>query len=327
MHVQTNPRLVHHERNKTDTERHFEVTTLQGLGRYLQNLRESMRVTQTSLSTRTGARAGRKISRSRISEIENAKRDRVSERELRVYMVGLKCAPHHIDRMVTVLRQCTVTPPGESSAGPVPVGSATPDPHLAGLAGVKDDLIPREEKSEDDPTTADHEDGRDERWAQPSRRRWQRHNMTLVGATALVVVALMGLGAELFPRRESADPPTSPGSPAALLVPPNAPFIVEDTKDLIQDATSPDPALVQVGERSIQTSEIHNRPAPGEAAGRDTTEHPIGYCCVHAEQDQIAGVDVLPRIKADWHSHATGASGGWLPDLRSYSARSFSGRE
>ncbi len=319
MHVQMSPRLVHQETNKTDIEIHFEVSTLQGLGRYLQNLRESMRVTQMSLSTKTGAMAGRKISRSRISEIENAKRDRVSERELCVYMVGLKCAPHHIDRMVKVLRQCTVTPPRESTACPVPAGSATPDP--------QDDLIPRKERSEDDPTAAHHENERDERWAQSSRRRWQRHNIALVAATALVVVALMGLGAELFPRRDSADPPTSPGSPAALLAPSDAPFIIDDTTDFIQNATSQDPALVQVDKRPTQTSEVRNRPAPGETTGRDTTERPAGYCCARAEQDQTVGVAGLPRIETDWHSYATGVRGGWLPDLRSYSARSLSGQE
>lgn len=303
MHVQANPRLVHHETNKTDADGHFGVTTLQGLGKYLQGLRESVRVTQTSLSVKTGAMAGRKISRSRISEIENAKRDRVSERELRVYMAGLRCAPHHIDRMIKVLRQCTVTAPKESTVSPVPADSATPDPYLAGLAGAKDDLIPGKEKSEDE---------RDERWAQLSRRRWQYHNMALVGATALVVVALMGLGAEFFPRQESAGPSTSRGSSDPLLLLPSAPLLVEDTTDLIQNATAPVPALVQVDKRPTQTSEIQNRPA-GEAAGRDTTEHLIGSCCVHPGQAQEADVGVLPSIKTDWHGYATGTRGGSIP--------------
>lgn len=298
--MQANPRIVHHKTDKIDTGEHLEVTTLQGLGRYLKGLRENMGVTQTSLSVRTGAMFGRKISRSRISEIENAKRDRVSERELRMYMVGLKCAPHHIDRAVKVLRQCAVTAPRESTTSLVPVDSATPDPYLAGLAGAKDD-----------PTAADHEDERDERWAQLSPRRWQRQNMALVGATALVVVALMGLGAELLPRGGSADPPTSRGSSGPLLLLPSAPLLLEDTMDLIQNATAPGPALVEVDKWPAPTSEIQNRPA-GEAAGRDTTEHLIGSCCIRAGQAQEAGVVVFPRIKTDWHSYATGVTGGYL---------------
>jgi transcriptional regulator with XRE-family HTH domain len=90
------------------------VTTLEDLGRYLHELRDKAKVTQESLSTKAGALTGHKLSRSRISEIENSKRDPVTEQELRGYMRGLKCAPRHIDQAVTVLRQCTA-PDGDST--------------------------------------------------------------------------------------------------------------------------------------------------------------------------------------------------------------------
>jgi transcriptional regulator with XRE-family HTH domain len=331
MHVQTNARRVHLETDKSDAAKDFYGTTLQDIGTYLQNLRENMRVTQASLSTKTGAMAGHKISRSRISEIENAKRDRVSERELRVYMIGLKCTPHHINRMVKVLRECTVTPPREYSADPVLTSSATPDPYPAGLAGAEDDLILRKEKSDDDPPTTGHEEKGHERWSQedtpinlfdgsqppPSRRRWQRRRIALAAATALTVGALTGLGAELFPRRESADPPTTLGSPTALLVQsPNSPRILDDTSGFIKNTTFPDPALVRVNQRSAQTSKIQDRPGLGDTASSDTTKHLVGHCCVHEAQDHAVGVAALPRVvEPDWHSYTTGARGGWRPDL------------
>ncbi|MGH7870516.1 MAG: helix-turn-helix domain-containing protein, partial [Candidatus Dormibacteraceae bacterium] len=184
-----NARLVRQGTGETYAEGSFEITTLQDLGSYLQNLRETRRVTQVSLSTRTGALAGRSISRSRISEIENAKRDPVSERELRMYMGGLKCAPHHIDRMVKVLRQCAVTPPKEPPANPVPTHSAISDPDPDRLSSVDDDLTLLKNKTEDHPRTACHDEEErklrpqedapihlvDASQPQPSRRRGQRY--------------------------------------------------------------------------------------------------------------------------------------------------------
>ena len=90
------------------------VTTLEDLGRYLHELRDSRGVTQESLSTKAGALIGRKVVRSRISAIENAKREPITEQELRGYMCGLKCAPRHIDQAVAVLRQC-MAPDGDST--------------------------------------------------------------------------------------------------------------------------------------------------------------------------------------------------------------------
>ena len=81
------------------------ITTLEELGTYLRGLRDSKRVTQEGLTAHTG----RKIARSRISEIENARRDPVTERELRAYLMGLKCTPRDIEQLVTVLTRCTTT--------------------------------------------------------------------------------------------------------------------------------------------------------------------------------------------------------------------------
>jgi hypothetical protein len=98
------------------------ITTLEGLGGYLQELRDTRRVTQEGLSTTIGAITGRKIVRSRISEIENATRDPITEQELRAYMRGLKCPHRHIDQAVKVLTQCTATTPAKGS----PAGTSSP---------------------------------------------------------------------------------------------------------------------------------------------------------------------------------------------------------
>jgi transcriptional regulator with XRE-family HTH domain len=319
MNVAMDACRIHPETDKGGINIGSAVVTLQDLGRYLRNLRENKRVTQVSLSTKAGAMAGRKISRSRISEIENAKRDPISERELRMYMVGLKCTPHHIDGLVKALRQFTVTPPRESPADPVPSSSAIPDSYFAELDDAKDNLTPRDEKYKDNlTTTGDEEEGR-ERWSQedrlthfcdapqpqPSRRRWQRHRIAIAAVTALVFVALTGLGAEFFLRQENANLSTSPGSPAALLGPSNTPLLREETRGFIKNVTSPDPAPVRANQRSTQISKVKDRPRLKDTS----TEHRVGHCCVHQGQNHAVDFVSLPSIEPDWHSYLAWARG------------------
>jgi Helix-turn-helix domain len=290
--------------DKPDDEDGFVGATPHEFGRYLQRLRESRGVTQTSLSTKTGAMAGHKISRSRISEIENAKRDRVSERELRVYMMGLKCTPQHINRMVTVLRQSTMTAPRESSADPVPTNSATPDPHSGGLTGAESGLTPRTERPGDDQDTPipSLEASR----SRVYHRREPGERVTLAVATALAVVALTGLGAELLRRGDSADlPPSWGGSPVVLALPPDNSPILGDTSDLVKNVTFPDP---------VQTSNIHDRPGLGKTASRDTTKRRAGHCCAHQAHDQAPGIAAVPDVEPHWYHYARGASSGWHPE-------------
>jgi hypothetical protein len=262
--------------------------------------------------------AGRKISRSRISEIENAKRDPVSERELRVYMVGLKCTPHHIDGLVKALRQFAVTPPRKSPADPVPSSSAIPDSHFAELDDAEDNLTLREEKYNDILATTGDEEGC-ERWSQedrpthfcdasqpqPSRRRWQRYRIAFAAVTALVFVALTGLGAEFFLRQESANQSTSPDSPAALLGPSNTPLLREETHGFIKDVTPPDPAPARANKLSTQISKVKDRPRLKDTA----TEHRVGHCCVYQAQNHAVDFVSLPSIEPDWHSYLAWARG------------------
>jgi transcriptional regulator with XRE-family HTH domain len=329
MHVQRNAQRVRDEVDKEDVG---FVITLQDLGRYLQNLRENRRVTQASLSTKTGAMAGRKISRSRISEIENAKRDPIAERELRVYMVGLKCAPHHIDRMVKALRQCAATPPRETPADPVPSRPAIPDPYLGGLGDADDDRAPREEKFADDPTTGGDEkegherlpqedtciDSLDASRPQPRRRCWQRHRIALAAATTLIMAVFTGLNAMFFLRRESVAPSTSLGSPAVLVaspnvppkVPTNVPPISEDTSNLSKSVSLPSGVPAQVDKWSAKTSKTRDRLPPGNAASRDTTQQGVGYCCVVLQHGEGLDPVSLPRIdQQKWRTY-TVQSGG-----------------
>ena len=274
--------------NELDAGGGFEViATLEDLGRYLQELRGKWHVTQESLSTKTGAITERKISRSRISEIENAKRDRVTERELRVYMRGLKCAPHHIDQVVKALTQCTAPPAKESPTGPDATSPATLDADPAGLGGAEDDLPPWEEKSDDDPVAAGHEDAGRDRWPQVnmcltplaaslpqlSRHRWQHRCSALAAVTALIVVALAGLGVGFSIRGESGDRPTPPANSTALLLPHSAPLIADDASDLIKDATLPSGAPVRVNRRFAEVWETWDRfVTRGDADSRDATQ-------------------------------------------------------
>ncbi|MGH3832696.1 MAG: helix-turn-helix domain-containing protein [Pseudonocardiaceae bacterium] len=231
--------------SELDAEGGFEgIATLEDLGRYLRGLREKRRVTQESLSTRTGALAQRKIARSRISEIENAKRDRVAERELRTYLCGLKCAPRHIDQIVAVLTQCTATPVRESSAGPDVTG-----PSAAALEALPVSL------------------------PQPSRRRPRRHRIGLVPVLAQVVVALVGLGAGFFLRGESGSRPTASDGYSALSVPHSTLPMAPDAVDVIKDATFPGGTPLPDNQRSPARTESRNWLASrGNATGRDATQ-------------------------------------------------------
>jgi transcriptional regulator with XRE-family HTH domain len=280
------------------------ITTLEDLGGYLQKLREKRRVTQESLSTKTGAIVGRKIARSRISEIENAKRDRVTEQELRVYMRGLKFTPRHIAQVVKVFTQCTATPVRESPGGPDAASFSALDAYPAGLGGAKGDLAPLEEESED-PAVAGHEgEGRDHRWRvdtcinpvatslpQSPRRRWQGRHIALGAATALIVVALVGLGIEFFLRGESRDRSMSPGSPATLLAPSSIPLISKDVSDIIKkDVTFPDGAPVRVNQRFTEPPAIRDWLAGrGDAAGRDATQQLLEVVPVAPCGNKLAG--------------------------------------
>ncbi len=243
------------------------ITTFEDLGRHLQGLRVTWRVTQESLSTKTGAITERKISRSRISEIENAKRDPVTERELRVYMRGLKCTPRHIDQVVKVLTQCTTSPAKESSTSPHAISSdatnpATLEAYPAGLGGVDDDLAPLTAKAASRP-----------RLSRLFRRWWRRHGGVFVAATALVAASLAGLGIGCSLRGESGDRTTLPRRSTALLVPHGAPLIAEDTADLIKDATFPAGAPLRANQRLSEVSEGWNRLADyGDVPGRDATQ-------------------------------------------------------
>jgi hypothetical protein len=257
--------------NEPDVGGGFEaITTLEGLGRYLQELRGKWHVTQESLSTKTGAITEHKISRSRISEIENAKRDRVTERELRVYMRGLKCTPRHIDQVAKALTQCTAPPAKESPTGPDVTSPATLDADPAGLGGAEDDLPLWEEKSDDDPVAAGQEDA--------GRDRWQHHRSALAAAIALIVVALAGLGAGFSLREESGGRPMPPANPTALLLPHGVPLIADDASDLIKDATLPPGAPVRVNQRFAEVWETRNRfVARGDADSHEATQPLIKF--------------------------------------------------
>lgn len=263
--------------NEPVTGSGFEaITTLEGLGRYLQGLREKRRVTQHSLSTKTGAITHRKLARSRISEIENAKRDRLTERELRTYMQGLKCTPRHIDQVVKVLTQCTATPAREF---PAEADATSP--------------VTLEDKLDDDPAAAGHEN---EEFA-----RWPRQRIALAAATVLVVVALAGLGVECSVRRQSSDRPTSPGGPTTVLVPHSAPLIAEDISDLVKDTTFLGDAPVQANQRFTKTWEIPDRlVGRGKAAGREGTQRqievtPVTPCVVELAGPRRPGAAVQCR--------------------------------
>jgi len=202
-------------------------------------------------------------------------------------MRGLKCTRRHIDQVVKALTQCTAPPAKEFPTGPDATSPATLDADSAGLGGAEDDRAPWEEKSDDDPAAAGHEEEGRDRWPQVnmcltplaaslpqlSRHRWQHHRSALAAATALIVVALAGLGVGLSLRGESGDRPKPPASPTALLLPHSVPLIADDTSDLVKDATLPPGAPVRVNQRFAEVWEIWNRfVTRGDAAGRDATQ-------------------------------------------------------
>lgn len=269
--------------NESVAEGGFEgIATLEDLGRYLRELREKRRVTQESLSTRTGAIAQRKIARSRISEIENAKRDRVAERELRTYLCGLKCAPRHIDQIVAVLAQCTATPVRESPAGPAVTG-----PSSAALEALLASL------------------------PQPSGRRPRRHRIALVPALAQVVVALAGLGVGFFLRGESGGQPTASGGHSASSVPHSTLPMAPDAVDVIKDTTFPGGTPLPDNQRSPAITDSWNWLASRGAAnsrhapGRDVAQHANTQPLIAAMSAAPCGVGL-----AEWFR-----SGPALPGL------------
>lgn len=327
MHPQTNARRIHEQTDKADCGSACDVTTLEELGRYLQKLRENRRVTQTSLSTKTGAIAGYKISRSRISEIENARRDRIAERELRGYLLGLKCTPRHIDQMVKALRQCTATRPWKSSPDPTSTSSTTSDSGPVGLSGVEDKLMQQEEQPDNSPTARSDEnevcdhlsqagtciDSHEASRPQPPRRRWQRHHIELIVATALVIATFTGFNAAFFLRREnvellmlpSSPPPSTspPGSTTALLGSPDAPLVPEDTSDFSKNVTSSSRAHVRIDKRRAKLSEIRNRLAPENNTSHATIQQ-VGHCCFVLQQGHLVGPAALPRVDQHWYRYA-----------------------
>ncbi|MGH7870343.1 MAG: hypothetical protein ACREP9_22545, partial [Candidatus Dormibacteraceae bacterium] len=250
----------------------------------------------------------------------------VSERELRVYMGGLKCTPHHVDRMVKVFRQCTVILPKEPPANPVPTHSAILDPGPDRLSSVEDDLTLLKKKTEDYPRTASHDEEERKRWPQedapihlvdasqpqPSPRRGQRYRTAIAAATALTVTALTALGAEFFVgQRQSATLPPPSGISTPSLSPPGVPLILESPSDFDNVTPSGHPPLVRIAKRPTQTSELQHPPGSSDFASRDTTEHTGRLCCVRKEQDRPVRVAV-PHVEPDWSSRM-GATGEWEP--------------
>lgn len=306
------------------------ITTVEDLGRYLQELREKRRVTQASLSVKTAAIAGHKISRSRISEIENARRDRVSERELRVYMVGLKCTPRHIDRMIKALRECAGSLPRELPADPASTRLATPDLYPVGRGGADDDLALRKEKSDGNSTAGGGaKEKRCRRWLhaaamcinpcdrfapEPFRGHWQRDRIALAAATVLVIVVFTELSAGFFLRQESVDPPMLPDTPTVLLMPPNAPP-VSGNPSSIKDFTFPDRTPVRVDDKqSTKTSRVQRRHGAGDSTSPDTGQWVAGHCCVNEVQRQAAHYPVVSsHVPQDWHSY-TDSGRRWQSD-------------
>ena len=155
------------------------ITTLEELGTYLRGLRDSKRVTQEGLTAHTG----RKIARSRISEIENARRDPLTERELRAYLMGLKCTPRDIEQLVIVLTRCTTTVlAGQTQSHQDTNCHAATEVYPTGLADVENNPAPPEQTTEDYPAAAT---GR-------YRTKWK------VAAAAISSVIVVIVGIALF---------------------------------------------------------------------------------------------------------------------------------
>jgi Helix-turn-helix domain len=313
VHPQTSTQQTSSETDKTDPAGACQLATLQGLGQYLRNLRENRRVTQESLSAKTGAIAGRTITRSRISEIENAKRDAISERELRVYMAGLKCTTHHIDRMVKALRLCTATSPSGSVVDPLQVNSATLDPPLVRRSDTDNDPAQLKNKFDGDRTKIGPEkEGCEPRSpatvtidppnaSPPSRGRGLRPSIAIIAATGVLAGAVStGLSIKFLPRPGGVDQPTLPGNSIDLLVPPGA-LMPQGNPDFRNNAITPGPVLTQVDESSDPAPKTQKGPGLRKTAGRDTVPQVVGPCCPGEKQPQVANPFVSPHIARAWH--------------------------
>lgn len=285
--------------DKTDIWPARAVTTLEDLGRYLQQLRESKHVTQTGLSAKAAAISGYRISRSRISEIENARRDRVTERELRVYLLGLKCADRHIDQMVKTFRQCT------TSAALVSINSATPTSDATGLDNTQDRLTPEDDQSSDDSiedrervtqSTAGSDSLNAYQFHPPLRRCHTRH-IHIFAAMALVIAGFAGSNAEFSLRQKSASP-TIP----TRITPVSRTPVTGGNPSLLISVTSPDQTGLRNGNRPFQNTSLRRTPS-ADAESYDATKHMVKHR--PSETGRRHAVDRVPLLKAaqDWSSY------------------------
>jgi transcriptional regulator with XRE-family HTH domain len=312
--------------DKSDTQVGPPVTTLEDLGRYLQRLRDARRVTQESLSAKTASSiTGDKINRSRISEIENARRDRITERELRVYMLALKCTNDHINQIVNALRQCTRTPQKQSPADPASTNSVMPNFYPDGLSSGEDDLTLQEEKhapgaSEGDPKAGGEKKNHLERRPQEEKRtdyldtsqpqvlrgRWQRYRIALIPAIALVLAgALTAHDAQFFVGQKNVDPPTSSGTTAILLVPNYAVPAWKDTSDFSKNVPASDRAPVQINgklptnELKLQRGDVVDTTSRGRR-----TQQVVRRCCNGEGERREVNPVAVPPTAWDWQSYA-----------------------
>lgn len=273
------------------------VTTLEDLGRYLQQLRESKHVTQTSLSAKAAAIAGYRISRSRISEIENARRDRVTERELRAYLLGLKCADRHIDQMVKTYRQCT------TSAALASINSATPTSDTTGLDNTQDRLTPEDDQPSDDsiedwervPQSGTCSDSLNAYQSHPPLRRRHTRHIHIFAAMALVIAGFAGCNAEFSLRQKS----TIPAMPTRTRPVSRTP-VARGNPNLLISIAPPDQTGVRNGNRSSRNkSELRGAPS-ADAESCDATKRMVKHR--RSEKDRRPAVNLVPLLKAaqDW---------------------------
>lgn len=312
VHSQSDARRARTTMDKSDTEAACEVMTLEDFGRRLQQLRESKHVTQTSLSARVAAIAGYRISRSRISEIENARRDRITERELRVYMLGLRCTHGHLDQMMKALRQCVATPAQAS------INAVTPTVYSTELDGTEDHPTQEKEKIDNDPIAASEEkedfehargswtctDSFDASQFRPFRRRRLPRHINVFGAMALVIAGFMGFNANFLLRQKSDSPPPSTGTTTVLLIPPNTLPKPDDSSNLVKSVTSLDRTVALSHEKwPSATLKISSAPIVEDANSRNTTKPEVKHCCVEDEQPRAVSRGALPNSMQDWHSY------------------------
>jgi transcriptional regulator with XRE-family HTH domain len=287
--------------DKSDTETQCEVKTLEDFGRQLQQLRERKHVTQTSLSARVAAIAGYRISRSRISEIENARRDRITERELRVYMLGLRCTHGHIDQMMKALRQCVATPARASN------NAVTPDYLTQEKEKIGNDSITASEEKEyfkQAPRSWTCTDSLDTSQSRQLRRRRLPRHINIFGAMALVIAGFAGLNADFLLRQKGESPPPHTGTTAVLLIPSNTLLRQDDSSNLVKSVTSWDRAVAPSHDK-WPSATLKSSPAPrvDDANSRHTTKPVVKHCCVEDEQPRAVNRGALPNSMQDWHSY------------------------